>query len=198
MGMIFYIMGKSASGKDSLFRILKEDPELGLKTVVMYTTRPMREGEADGREYFFTDEAVKEAFLAEGKMIECRTYQTIHGPWSYFTARDGQIDLNQGNYLMMGTLESYAKMQEFYGPEQMIPLYIQVEDGERLSRALAREKQQKAPHYAEMCRRFLADEEDFSEEKLLKVGIAPSMRIENIHLEETAQRCKAMIRQRKG
>ena len=79
----------------------------------------------------------------------------------------------------MGTLESYAKMQEFYGPEQMIPLYIQVEDGERLSRALAREKQQKAPHYAEMCRRFLADEEDFSEEKLLKVGIAPSMRIEN-------------------
>lgn len=41
-----------------------------------------------------------------------------------------------------------------------------MEDGLRLSRALAREKQQAVPEYAEMCRRFLADMEDFSEEKL--------------------------------
>ena len=43
MGKIFYLMGKSASGKDTLFKeILERIPEL--KTVVPYTTRPIRTG----------------------------------------------------------------------------------------------------------------------------------------------------------
>lgn len=52
-------------------------------------------------------------------------------------------------------------MKEYYGEETVCPIYIQVEDGERLQRALIREKQQENPRYAEMCRRFLADQEDF-------------------------------------
>ena len=32
-------------------------------------------------------------------------------------------------------------------------------------------RRQEKPKYAEMCRRFLADEEDFSEENLIKSGI---------------------------
>ena len=56
MGKIFYIMGKSSSGKDSIYRMLEEDQELGLKRLVIYTTRPIRDGEKNGREYFFTDE----------------------------------------------------------------------------------------------------------------------------------------------
>ncbi len=47
----------------------------------------------------------------------------------------------------------------------MVPLYIEVEPGLRLFRALARERSQADPKYTEMCRRFLADEEDFSPEK---------------------------------
>ena len=41
----------------------------------------------------------------------------------------------------------------------------------RLSRALERERMQKEPKYKEMCRRFLADCDDFSEEKLRNAGI---------------------------
>ena len=44
MGKIYYLMGKSSSGKDTMFKRLIEDKELALKTIVGYTTRPMREG----------------------------------------------------------------------------------------------------------------------------------------------------------
>ena len=54
MGKIFYVMGKSASGKDTIYKKLHSRmPEL--KTVTMYTTRPIRDGEHNGVEYFFVD-----------------------------------------------------------------------------------------------------------------------------------------------
>ena len=82
MGRIFYLMGKSASGKDTLYkRLLKECP--GLRTVVLYTTRPMREGETDGVEYHFTTPEKLQEFQETGRMIELRTYQTVYGPVSY-------------------------------------------------------------------------------------------------------------------
>ena len=170
MGKIFYIMGKSASGKDTIFRELKERcPQLGM--VVPYTTRPIRAGEQNGVEYFFTDEAALAKMEAEHKIIEIRSYDTVHGIWKYFTAADGQIDLESSDYLMIGTLESYGKLKKYYGAAYLVPVYIEVEDGERLNRALTRERQQEVPRYAEMCRRFLADTEDFSEDHLRAAGI---------------------------
>ena len=107
----------------------------------------------------------------EGRVIERRDYQTKHGVWRYFTVDDGQVDLHGNDYLVIGTLESYGKMKEHFGDGAMVPVYVEVEDGERLLRALARERVQKEPKYAEMCRRFLADEEDFSEENLKRAEI---------------------------
>ena len=170
MGKIYYIIGKSSSGKDTIFKeLLARIPQL--KRVVPYTTRPVREGEKNGVEYFFTDEEQVQKLEQAGRIIELRAYDTACGVWKYFTADDGQIDLEAGNYLMIGTLEAYEKMIQYYGAEKIIPLYIEVEDGERLSRALARERRQAQPKYKELCRRFLADEEDFSEEKLGRLGI---------------------------
>ncbi len=170
MGKIYYMMGKSSSGKDTLFKMLKEAfPEF--KEIVLYTTRPRREGETDGKEYHFVADEILEEFQKAGKMIELRAYDTIHGIWKYATVDDGQVRLKEADYLSIGTLESYEKLQEYYGADRMVPLYIEVEDGERLFRALSRERMQEKPKYAEMCRRFLADTEDFSEDKLLKLGI---------------------------
>lgn len=170
MGKIYYLMGKSASGKDSLYKeLLHRMPEL--KKVVMYTTRPMREGEKDGVQYFFITEDKYYELLAQNLVIEHRDYQTVYGIWSYLTVRDHQIDLEKGDYLMIGTLESYDKMCEAYGQEVLEPLYITVDDGVRLQRALERERQQSQPKYAELCRRFLADESDFSPENLEKSRI---------------------------
>ena len=171
MGKIFYIMGKSSSGKDSIYRQLEGDQELGLKRLVIYTTRPIRDGEVNGREYFFADENKLKEFRRNGKLIEARTYQTVYGPWTYFTADDGQVSVGNDSYLGIGTLESFVRLREYYGNEVMWPIYIEVEDGERLERALAREKTQEVPKYEEMCRRFLADQNDFSEENILKAGI---------------------------
>lgn len=170
MGKIYYIMGKSSSGKDTLFKEIGQRlPEL--KTVVPYTTRPIREGEKNGREYHFVDETGLSRLEEAGRVIELRTYHTVHGLWKYFTVDDGQIDLNTSDYLMIGTLESYEKMREYYGSEYLVPIYIEVESGERLSRALERERIQEEPKYQEMCRRFLADEKDFAEENLHRLGI---------------------------
>ena len=170
MGKIYYIMGKSSSGKDTLYKeVLKALPKL--KTLVLYTTRPIREGEQEGIEYHFVTDEELERFEKAGKIIEERTYDTVYGAWKYATIEDGQINLAAYDYLVIGTLESYAGMKKCYGAENLVPIYIEVEDGERLSRALSRERQQEQPKYEEMCRRFLADQKDFSEENLEEAGI---------------------------
>ena len=163
-----------------------------LRTVTLYTTRPMREGEKEGREYFFTDEETLRMFLESDKVIELREYQTIHGIWKYFTADDGQICLDDSNYLMIGTLDSYGKMRAYFGEEKIMQVYVEVEDGESLMRALQRERRQEDQKYAEMCRRFLADTEDFSEEKIRKYRI--SARFENTFLDRCLEEIMLYIR----
>jgi len=169
MSKIFYLMGKSASGKDTIYKKIKEAmPEL--KTIVIYTTRPIRQGEAEGVEYHFVDEDKLKEFQRAGKVIELREYNTVHGAWKYFTVDDGQFDA-EDDYIAIGTLESYKGMLEYLGEEKLVPIYIEVDDGVRLERALHRERKQKEPKYEELCRRFLADAVDFSTEKLNEAGI---------------------------
>lgn len=191
MGKIYVVIGKSASGKDSIFKYLREDQTLELKTVVGYTTRPIRNGEQDGVEYFFVSDERFESLKEDGKIIEYRTYQTINGPWNYFTVNDGQIELSKSDYLFINTLEAYNQIRKYFGEDKVIPIYIEVEDGERLSRALKREKKQITPNYAEVCRRFLADSEDFSEEKIRESGI--EVRFINNDKEECIEEIKKYI-----
>lgn len=172
MGKIFYIMGKSASGKDSVYAALLADRKLGLNPFVIYTTRPIRAHETDGVEYHFVDEARMRQMEKAGRVIEMRVYQTVQGRWYYFTADDEHISLADDSYLAVGTLESYQKMCQYYGEDKMVPVYIEVEDGERLARALCRERGENFPDYEEMCRRFLADQKDFSEENIRSAGIS--------------------------
>ena len=176
MGKLFYVIGKSATGKDTIFRELLEKSELDLKPLVLYTTRPMRAGEEQGVQYHFTDEAGLAELQAAGKMIELRTYDTVYGVWKYFTADTEATDLTKQDYLGIGVLESYRALRDYYGVERVMPIYIEVEDGERLQRALDRERAQQEPKYAELCRRFLADSEDFAEGKIMEAGIEKRFR----------------------
>ncbi|WP_288887369.1 guanylate kinase [uncultured Eubacterium sp.] len=192
MTKIYVLIGKSGSGKDSFFEELIADKDLNLKSIVGYTTRPKRVHESEGVEYHFTDEAGLNKLRNEDMIIEERCYHTVHGDWYYFTAKDEKIleNIEQNiNYIYIGTVESFVKMKEYYGSNIVIPLYIEVEDGERLARALKRERKQDAPKYAEMCRRFLADCEDFSEENLEKAGI--SKKYENMDFDK----CLAEIKE---
>lgn len=192
MGKIFCIMGKSSSGKDTLYKQMIKDESLQVFGVVPYTTRPIRSGETEGAEYFFTDEKRLKELADAGKVIEVRAYHTVYGVWKYFTVDDGQIDLDKRSYLMITTLEAYGRIRDYFGDSCVIPVYVEVEDGVRLQRALIRERLQEEPKYAEMCRRFLADTEDFSEEKLAAAGI--KKRFINEKLEDAYQEIAAYIR----
>ena len=190
MGKLFVFMGKSASGKDTLYRLVMEKYR-NLHPVIPYTTRPIRAGETEGAEYHFVTEEEMAKMQRRNQIVECRCYQTVKGPWYYFTAEDGQIDFEKGDFALISTLEGYEQIRNFYGEERVVPLYIEVEDMLRIERSLAREKQQENPCVAEVCRRFLADEEDFSEENLQRLGI--TVRISNISLEQALNQISTYI-----
>jgi len=192
MGKIICIMGKSATGKDTVYKRLLDDQELNLNRMVTYTTRPIREGERPGEEYFFIDEAQMNEFEKAGKIVERRTYQTVHGPWNYMTVEDENLQLKEKNYIVIGTPESYRKYVSYFGRDALIPVLIEVDDGTRLERALKRERAQAKPKYEEMCRRFLSDAEDFREEKIKEAGIEE--RFVNDDLETCYKTVKDFIR----
>lgn len=185
MGKIFYIMGKSSTGKDTLYKNILEKAE-GLGNIVpliIYTTRGMRVGETQGVQYHFVTENNWQELQRENKIIESRTYQRVNDEVKYFTVDDENINLNKLNYLGIGTLESFEQMQEYYGKEIMVPIYIEVDDEQRLLRAIARESQQNKENqcFREVCRRYIADDEDFREDKLLELAI--QTRFQNLDLD---------------
>ncbi len=171
MGKIVCLMGKSSSGKDTIYKKLLTQDKVKLCNIVPYTTRPIRAQEREGVEYHFTDEEGYQRLLEAGSVIEARAYHTYLGLWRYFTVADERIQLENHSYVMIATLEAYGHIQRFYGADRVLPVLIELDDGVRLQRALDREKAQDQPKYEEMCRRFLADAEDFSEENIRKAGI---------------------------
>lgn len=187
--MLYVIMGKSSSGKDTIYRKLMEDNELKLNKIITYTTRPARAGEVEGNEYHFVDEAKMNEMDINGKIIEKRAYDTVYGVWNYFTADDENIKIDRNNYMVIGTLDSYEQLRAYYGEKKVMPIYIEVEDGERLARALEREREQDEPKYSEMCRRYLADEKDFNAERLEKLGIKSK------YFNNDIQQCMSQIKE---
>ena len=121
MSGIFYIMGKSATGKDKVYRQIKEDyPQL--EPIVLYTTRPMRERESEGEEYHFIDEAALEAFKEQGKIIEQRTYQTVHGPfWRERTDPRVSVFIRRDQTAALDQKREKAGQPEFQGSMPQIP-----------------------------------------------------------------------------
>ncbi|MCD7882571.1 MAG: guanylate kinase [Lachnospiraceae bacterium] len=196
MGKLFYIMGKSATGKDTLYEELLSREDLALCPLIMYTTRPIRAKETDGVQYHFVTAEILEQMRQAGKVIELRSYDTVQGIWYYFTADGDDVDLEHHNYLGLGTLVSFEKIRDYYGKDCVVPLYIEVEDRLRLERSMKREGKQAVPDYSEMCRRYLADQDDFSEENIERAGITkrfPNNQDRQICMDEVAAYIRSMI-----
>ncbi len=171
MGKIFTVMGKSATGKDTVYKKLLEKGKGRYSNIVLYTTRPIRSGEKEGIEYHFVSIPKMEEMRDAGKIIEIRCYNTVYGPWYYFTADDGQIELKDHDYMMITTLAGYESISNYFGTENVVPIYIEIDNYTRLLRAVNREGAQGEPNFSEVCRRYLADEEDFSEAELKRLGV---------------------------
>src|SRR5260370_23988184 len=71
-GLMFVLSSPSGAGKSTLSRMLIERMS-GLKMSVSATTRPMRPGEVDGRDYFFLDKPKLEAMVKKRELLEWAT-----------------------------------------------------------------------------------------------------------------------------
>ena len=190
-------MGKSASGKDTIYEALKKD--INLQPYIPYTTRPIRTGEKQGETYHFVTKEQMEEWEKEGKVIEIRKYNTVEGIWMYATIEDEQWKLGK-DMLTIGTLESYEKMLSYFeksGMWNIVPIYIEVPEEERVRRALVREKAQKNPKFEEMKRRLEADNQDFTEEKIAQLGITKEVRFQNLDLNICINRIKQYIQEKR-
>lgn len=160
MDNIYVILGKSASGKDTIYQ--KIVSMCDLVPIVYYTTRPIRNGEVDGKDYFYVTEKEIEAAEKSGKLIEKRTYNTVKGLWTYATISDGQFETQRDGIIVLPP-KAYYSFIEYFGKDKIIPIFVHVPDGIRLRRSIERDEKQDTPNYEETCRRFLSDAQDFKD-----------------------------------
>lgn len=164
MSRIFCVVGKSASGKDTIYKKIISAYGSKLTPIIPYTTRPKRIGEINGVDYNFVTEEQLRTFEKEGKVIEKREYSTTQGIWYYFTFK---FDYEENNdYILITTLDGASKIIEEYGPDSVHIIYLVLDDKIRLLRCIERESKQDNPDYSEVCRRFIADQKDFCESKI--------------------------------
>lgn len=191
MGKIVVCMGKSSSGKDTIIKELLRENKYHLQKIVPSTTRPIRFGEVNGREYYFGTEKEMWQLEQEHKIIERRKYDTEQGTWYYYTTSEN-IDLEKHNYITISTLEGLDDYIRYYGSNRIISLLFQLEDGERLQRALNEESEKENPTYTELCRKFLADFKDFSKEDLEKRPITKVID-NNGNIQETVEEVNKVL-----
>ena len=110
--------------------------------------------------------------------IKCAGWKKRTGLWNQGVIRPSmdrgiisRRKMDKGDFVLISTLEGFEKISRFYGANKVVPLYIEVDDMTRIERSLKREKEQKNPCVSEVCRRFLADEKDFSKENLKRLNI---------------------------
>ena len=169
MGKIVLFMGASASGKKSLYRLVKERNLIPYQEIIQYTTRPKESNEES--EFSFTTFEEMEKMLKRDHILERRSYNTFDGMWYYFTCCDN-FDLKKNNYIGINTLQGLDRYLKYFGEEDIISLLVQVDGETRIKRALERENRKIKPNYEELCRRYLADSKDFSLENIQKRKIS--------------------------
>ena len=165
MYKIVTLSGKAGAGKDRMMqevlKVLREEsPEFTINEIVSCTTRPMREGEVEGKNYYFLTHEEFAERLADGTMVEA----TIFNDWCYGSCLEHMDEdgINIGVY----NPEGVAILQSI--PDIMVySIFVDAPDKVRLLRQLNREEN---PNVKEIIRRFSADEADFSPDNLIDIN----------------------------
>ena len=128
MGKIFYLMGKSSSGKDTIYKRIMQHEEIQLKKVVPYTTRPMRaDDEANPTHTFVTQEEFDE--------LDNRVGYTKFNGYEYCATAE-QVD-NNDIYVIDPAGVDFFK-EKYHGIKTPIVVYIKATGDIRKDRMLAR------------------------------------------------------------
>lgn len=192
MAKIFVIIGKSGSGKSSVYNKLFEESRrnnIRIRSLVVGTTRPKRSTDLDSDYEFVTDDEFIKMYN-DNLIAESRRYKTVSGTWTYFTKYNPSIHIEPSNtiYLTINTIEGFLGLCSTYGDDNVYPIYIKApSDDVRLQRLVDRERKQDKPNYLELYRRFAADDKDFSEGNLAFAKVSVENQFRNDRLTDTVQ-----------
>ena len=150
MGKVYCLIGKSASGKSTLEKMLEK---LGHNRIISYTTRPKRDGEVEGIDYHYVKPEMFQEMLDRNEFLESQEYRG----WFYGVKND--LDLDNEDYICVIEPRGYFQVLEKLGKEKVVPMYVYVGDLELMKRALGRAT--KDSDVAEIVRRFQTDKELF-------------------------------------
>ena len=170
--MITILLGKSASGKDAVMRELRD--RFGYEPIVSHTTRPMREHEVEGKDYYFVSDDKFKSMIENDEFIEYRAYSTTPGgqtqTW-YYGVKKFDLDEDK-NYITILDVDGTKEFVKYFGEENCKVVEIWAADKIRLSRA----KKRGSFDQTEWNRRFDDDEIKFLPHRVLEVA---NLRIEN-------------------
>ena len=158
---VLALMGPSGSGKDTVLKeVLKKNPN-DFHKIINCTTRPMREGETNGVDYFFISPETFAEQVLNFDMIEATNFND----WFYGTSKDALVN----NAINIGVFSPEAVEALLESPEiELMVLELAASDKTRLLRQLNREAN---PNVHEIIRRFKADEEDFADLDILRITL---------------------------
>lgn len=137
------IVGKGASGKDHLRKMMVED---GFNYCVSHTTRPMRSDEEEGIDYYFVKDEVAYMMILEDLFLE----HTNFNGWIYGTSKD---EFHKSNIFIM-TPSGIAQLSKEDREESLI-VYVNV------SESIRKERMSKRRDADDVIRRTKADGIDF-------------------------------------
>ncbi len=160
---IIILCGKSACGKGLIESKLVKN---GYKRVVTNTTRPPREKEKEGVDYYFRTKDEFFNLISDGQMIEYRSYNTAFGTWYYGSSADN-IDLDNHDYVITLTLDGAESFLKYFGEEKCIVFYIDAPKAVREQRA--KDRDPKGFSQDEWDRRVKADNVDFAYDKICRI-----------------------------
>ena len=156
--MIFLLLGKSGSGKDTIRKEIMKRIGNKISFCVPYTNREIRPNEQDGRDYFFIKE--KKDIKNDDLIVSEKCVDTVRGRQLYI--QTVPKNYKEKNYLVISGISEI--IDEFYnkvGEKYVCPIGIDVNDRDLLIRSIYRESKNSNPKYKEVCRRFISDKEDF-------------------------------------
>lgn len=153
--IIIALLGKAGAGKDTVARILVENnPEWHM--MVSCTTRPMREGEKEGVNYYYLTNEEFAAKVLNGEMLEAVCFNN----WYYGIDKTTLLPgINVGVFNPEG-YDCFLESAKIDPELTVIGFYVDVDDKIRMMRQLTRETD---PDVKEICRRYFADLEDFDD-----------------------------------
>lgn len=190
---IFYIMGRGGSGKDTVKNILLRSTLVNLEQLRVVTTRPMRPGETDGGEYVFTDNDEFNRMLENNELAETRSYNTIYGSWNYATYKIDPKLFEKYLFIGGGPIAAYESLKAVYG-DDVIPILLTISPHEAIIRSLRRMGNPDEKYCKEVCRRFLADSDDYSDENIKRLNLTRHNIFDNSGaISETASKIVAFI-----